>query len=252
MNFKFSVSLSSRKVLLLKFFSRVLEFLTVSLCTMPKTRVSKGSSEEIENEQSKGFKMIEKQLKEGFAAVLQTIEGLKTENIRANSRLKVLKSKEEASSAQILELRQANETVEIRQRKCNLVIVGLTEARAETQEQLRESLMFLFRDSLEIKNVEIPIYLCCRFGNRLDSSRNDKYWDKPLNIRVHLQDESDRNRIWRSRGLLHDKKLPVFANEDLPFSALEKRKVLRQKAGMARSNGKQVKWAGNKLIINGS
>jgi len=217
-----------------------------------KARLSKGSTEELENEQNKGFRSIEKQLKDGFAAVIQTIEGLKMEVKRANSRLDVLESKEEASSEQIWELRQAIETVKIRQRKFNLVIVGLAEAKAETEEQLRESLKFLFRESMEIKEVDIPIDVCYRIGNRHESSGNDKYWHKPLNIRVHLHNESDRNRIWRSRGLLHEKKLPVFVNEDLPFSALEKRKALRQEAGMARSLGKQVKWAGNRLIINGS
>jgi len=132
--------------------------------------------------------------------------------------------------------------MEIRERKSRLVIVGLAETLNETYEQLRNQINNFFTKDLEIKGSKISFDGFFRIGRKLEN--------KPRNVKINFASEQHRDMIWEKRNHLFQKKINIYINEDLPFSVLERRKILTDEGRKARSTGKTARLSGDNLVIN--
>ena len=139
------------------------------------------------------------------------------------------------SDAQLWEL----EKIQIESRKLYLIIVGLIDIENETETNLIERVLTLFREDLEVS--EVFVDNAYRVGKSINGSRN---------IIVRFFGLSDRNKVFYARKKLRDKDIPVFINEDLPPQTFKRRKLLRSECKKASDLGKKTRLLGDKLWID--
>jgi DNA-binding protein H-NS len=133
------------------------------------------------------------------------------------------------------------ELLQIQTRKLNLIVVGLYEDTKETEASLMQEIQSFIGATLGLE--EVPIDNAYRLGPRRTDSR-------PRNIKVKFICESHRNKVWMQRGLLREKKLQIYINEDVPPVTQNRRALLREECSKAYRCGKRAKLHGDRLVID--
>ncbi len=128
-------------------------------------------------------------------------------------------------------------------RRENLILEGLEDNKNETDEMLLEKMQSVFRNNLQVGDVEMIKFDRFHRLGRYNSSRQ-----RAVIIRFNWY--RDRMRVWERRKNLKGSKL--FLKEDFSHTTKEARGTLYPYLRAAISAGKRATQVGDKLLIDGT
>ena len=132
------------------------------------------------------------------------------------------------------------EKLNIELRKLNLIVVGLADDVAESDQSLRVKLQTLITEKLT--QSEVIIDKAYRFG------KFENGVTRP--IKIQFRYESHRDLIWNNRNKLRTMKTNIFINEDLPPVTQNRRRILRNECSKFFKLGHSTRLLGDKLFID--
>jgi len=143
---------------------------------------------------------------------------LREENHRLREKVVVLEENTKRLAQENQKIREDQIKLECHSRRNNLLFTGFPEERGEGYSKCIEKVLIVLREA-EVRNIDnIVINRCHRSGNYVQG-RN-----RP--IIANLQCFLDRQRIWKARGILAQKKSKFFIDEDFPQEIRQRRAKL--------------------------
>jgi hypothetical protein len=134
------------------------------------------------------------------------------------------------------------EKINIALSKCNIIVHGLNEVADESQEALFFACKKLFHEYLGLDQFEFD------FAKRKGEITPNASRDRP--VQIFLRSYGDKLLVLSKRQILHEKRINIYINDDLPFDVRKRRSILRAEFGKARETGKSCKLSGDFLLID--
>jgi hypothetical protein len=132
----------------------------------------------------------------------------------------------------------------------NLVIVGMPEVQDESENDIRNSLLKLFEETLLIEDASsIRIARCHRIFRR--ARKNQPKDARPRDIVARFAYFPDRQRVFRNARNLQGHEPQMFINEQFPAEIDRRRRVLRPVMKAAKNKNLRASLSRDKLIIEG-
>ena len=127
--------------------------------------------------------------------------------------------------------------LEDRSRRWNLRIDGVTEKKGETWEQCEEEIQNIFKEKLDLENINIE---------RAHRSKGKTSSNKPRTIVCKLLSFKQKKEVLKNAKKL--KGSTIFINEDFCFETMQRRKELWEEVKRLRSEG-QIAFLNYRSIV---
>ena len=117
---------------------------------------------------------------------------------------------------------------------------GVTERKGETQEQCEEELQNIFKEKLDLENIDIEI---------AHRSKGKTSSNKPRTIDCKIQSYKQKKEVLKNVKKL--KGSNIFINEDFCFETMQRRKELWEVVKRLRSEGKIAFLNYQSIVVKG-
>ena len=117
---------------------------------------------------------------------------------------------------------------------------GVTERKGETQEQCEEELQNIFKEKLDLENIDIE---------RAHRSKGKTSSNKPKTIACKLQSYKQKKEVLKNVKKL--KGSNVFINEDFCFETMQRRKELWEEVKRLGSEGQIAFLNYQSIVVKG-